>query len=329
MKLSAFFLSLLIALASAKPIGLQARQGGSPKDTAISFLRPAGVPEAMLNLIKAGPDALIQQIMGSGPEQLQNTINSLKAGKIPTIPGTTPKNLMLQFLPGLGVPAPMIELVKATPDAIMGRTAQLPVTQLQPIIDQLKQGQIPTIPGVTAKQLIVASLPGLGVPAATVSMIGGLPDATMAQIATLKGPQLQTVISQLKAGQIPQIPGIAGPGAAPAGPAAGPAAVAPVAPGAAPAAAVPAGAVPAGAVPAGAAPAGAAPAGAVPAGAVPAGAVPAGAAPVGVAPAGVAPAGAAPAGAVPAGAAPAGAAPAGPAPVAPAAMAPAAGAKTA
>ncbi|KAK6542722.1 hypothetical protein TWF694_006665 [Orbilia ellipsospora] len=257
MKFSFFCVSIFTAFAAAKPLGLNPRQAGSSKETAISFLRPAGVPEAMLTIIRAGPDALIQQIMGQPPQQLQTTINDLKAGKIPTIPGTTPKNLMLQFLPGLGVPAPMIELVKSTPDAIMSRAATLPVAQLQPIIEQLKQGQIPTIPGVTPKQLIVQTLPGLGVPVATVNMIGGLPDATMAQIATLKGAQLQTVIAQLKAGQIPTIPGITSP-------ATGTAAVPAVAPGAVPAAAgvapVTPGVAPAGVAPVGAAPAGAAPA---------------------------------------------------------------------
>ncbi|RVD83630.1 uncharacterized protein DFL_008012 [Arthrobotrys flagrans] len=179
-------------------------------DAAVNFLKPIGVPQGMLDLIKVGPPELVQKIISQPPDKLQATIETLKQGKIPAVDGISPKDLMVQFLPGLKVPDFMIELVKGAPDDIIARISTLPIDKLQPIIDEMKQGKIPAVPDVAPKDLIVQFLPGIGVPESTVNLVKSLPDLAVGTILGLQGDQLKSVIGELKQGKIPNIPGLTG-----------------------------------------------------------------------------------------------------------------------
>ncbi|KAK6528616.1 hypothetical protein TWF281_009854 [Arthrobotrys megalospora] len=179
-------------------------------DAAVNFLKPIGVPQGMLDLIKVGPPELVQKIISQPPDKLQATIETLKQGKIPIVDGISPKDLMVQFLPGLKVPDFMIELVKGAPDDIIAKIATLPIDKLQPIIDDMKQGKIPAVPDVAPKDLIVQFLPGIGVPESTVNLVKSLPDSAVGTIIGLQGDQLKSVIGELKQGKIPSIPGLTG-----------------------------------------------------------------------------------------------------------------------
>ncbi|KAJ6259628.1 hypothetical protein Dda_5266 [Drechslerella dactyloides] len=183
MKVSTIFVSILLAsVSSAIPLGARSFGGSastdvaslnhgatdgaivhtpdapakrqqtpnSLKDLVISFLQPLGIPQQMLDLIKNAPDSVVQQIMKLPADQLQNVINQLKEGKIPTVPGIKPKDLVMQFIGTLNIPANVVQQIQGLPDSVFEQIQQLPFSQLQQVISELQQGRIPNIPGVSA-----------------------------------------------------------------------------------------------------------------------------------------------------------------------------------
>ncbi|KAK6533767.1 hypothetical protein TWF694_002698 [Orbilia ellipsospora] len=126
---------------------IQKRGDSDVKETAISLLQPLGLPDYMLTLLKSVPDTLLQKIMSLSPDQLDPVFNDLKAGKFPKINGIAPKDLILQVLPGLGVPEPTINMVKGLTDSAIQGMTNLSGPQLQQAITDLKQGKMPNIQG--------------------------------------------------------------------------------------------------------------------------------------------------------------------------------------
>ncbi|KAK6359681.1 hypothetical protein TWF696_000824 [Orbilia brochopaga] len=184
-----------------------AKKPGLIKKVATRVLGRLGVPDSMMQLIAAVPDDLLKKMIRQPLGQLKTTLDTLKAGKIPTVPGVSSKELILQVLPNLNVPPAMVDLIKAAPDALVQKMVDLPGSQLQGLIGQLQQGKIPTIPGISQKELVLQFLPNLGVPPAIVNLIQVAPDSLVQQITSLPADQLQKVISDLKQGKLPNLPG--------------------------------------------------------------------------------------------------------------------------
>ncbi|KAF3933811.1 hypothetical protein ABW20_dc0108455 [Dactylellina cionopaga] len=172
----------------------------------MQFLKPQGVPQAMLDLIQAAPDSVFQGIISQPADKLKGVIADLKAGKIPAVPGQTPKQLIVAFLPGLGVPQSMIELIKSSPDVLVSQITALTIDKLGGVINDLKAGKIPTVPGIAPKNFIVQFLGGNGVPQNMLDLIKALPDSIITQIQAIPADKLPGVIADLKAGKIPNLP---------------------------------------------------------------------------------------------------------------------------
>ncbi|KAJ6260486.1 DNA-directed RNA polymerase III subunit rpc4 [Drechslerella dactyloides] len=203
----------LASIADETPTGSRfdieatAQRPGLIKRLATRVLGRLGVPDSMMQLIAAVPDDLLKKMIRQPLGQLKGTLDTLKAGKIPQVPGVSPKELILQVLPNLNVPPAMVDLIKAAPDALVQKMVDLPGTQLQGLITQLQQGKIPTIPGISQKELVLQFLPNLGVPPAIVNLIQVAPDSLVQQITSLPADQLQNVINDLKQGKLPNLPG--------------------------------------------------------------------------------------------------------------------------
>ncbi|KAF3923446.1 hypothetical protein ABW21_db0207386 [Orbilia brochopaga] len=199
---------LQAAVPADAEVGIEAAQRpGLIKRIATRVLGRLGVPASMMQLIAAVPDDLLKKMIRQPLGQLKTTLDTLKAGKIPAVPGVSPKELILQVLPNLNVPPAMVDLIKAAPDSLIQKMVDLPGDQLQGLITQLQQGKIPTIPGISQKDLVLQFLPNLGVPPAIVNLIQAAPDSLVQQITSLPADQLQKVISDLKSGKLPQLPG--------------------------------------------------------------------------------------------------------------------------
>ncbi|KAK6344342.1 hypothetical protein TWF696_007981 [Orbilia brochopaga] len=137
------------AFSTPNPLPKRQQNTNSLKDLVLSFLAPLNIPPVFLQLIKNAPDSVVQQIMTLPPDQLQNVINQLKEGKIPTVPGIKPKDLVMQFLGQLNIPPNVVQQIQGMPDSVFEQIAQLPFSQLQQVIADLQQGKIPTqLPGV-------------------------------------------------------------------------------------------------------------------------------------------------------------------------------------
>ncbi|KAF3920458.1 hypothetical protein ABW20_dc0105602 [Dactylellina cionopaga] len=126
------------------------------KNLVVNYLQQNKTPQIIIDLIKTAPDAVVAKIMKLPPKDLQTVVDQLKSGKIPTIPGITPKELVVGFLTPLNIPATTMGYIKDAPDSMFERITNLPLAQLEAVINDLKGGRIPTIAGVTD------GLPGVG-----------------------------------------------------------------------------------------------------------------------------------------------------------------------
>ncbi|KAK6505155.1 hypothetical protein TWF481_007076 [Arthrobotrys musiformis] len=177
------------------------------KKIGLNLMGTFGVPKDMLELIGAVPDPLLKQMIKQPLGQLMSSLDSLKAGKIPTLPGVAPKDLILQVLPNLGVPDNMVNLIKAAPDSFIQKITNLPGGQLSASIKELKQGKIPTIPGVDKAEMIAEFLPALGLPTLVLNILKATPGA-IEQLGNLDANQLDKLLKDFKEGKFTGIPGL-------------------------------------------------------------------------------------------------------------------------
>ncbi|RVD84588.1 uncharacterized protein DFL_006329 [Arthrobotrys flagrans] len=185
-----------------------AHAGGSLiKKIGLNLMGTLGVPKDMLELIGAVPDDMLKKMIKQPLGQLKSSLDSLKAGKIPNLPGVAPKELILQVLPNLGVPDNMVNLIKAAPDSFISKITDLPGGQLSSTIKELKAGKIPTIPGVDKADMILQFLPSLGLPSLVVDILKATPGA-IEQLGNLDANQLDKLLKDFKEGKFTGIPGL-------------------------------------------------------------------------------------------------------------------------
>ncbi|KAF3914897.1 hypothetical protein ABW20_dc0107048 [Dactylellina cionopaga] len=180
------------------------------KRLAVKAMGTLGVPDDMLQLIAAVPDPLLKKMVMQPLGKLKDSLDSLKAGKIPQVPGVDPKELMLAVLPNMGVSPAMLELVKAAPDSFTQQILNMPGDQLSSTIAQLKQGKIPSIPGVSKKDLILQFLPGLGINPVFIDVLKAAPEETFEAIANQPPEKLQSLLTGLKNGEVPELGNLPG-----------------------------------------------------------------------------------------------------------------------
>ncbi|KAK6360656.1 hypothetical protein TWF730_006791 [Orbilia blumenaviensis] len=177
------------------------------KNIGLSLMGTLGVPKDMLELIGAVPDPLLKSMIKQPLGKLKASLDSLKAGKIPELPGVSPKELIMQVLPNLGVPANMVNLIKAAPDEFIGKITSLPGGQLSSTIKELKAGKIPTIPGVDKTEMILSFLPSLGLPSVVVDILKATPGA-IEKLGSMTADELQKLLDDFKNGKFTGIPGL-------------------------------------------------------------------------------------------------------------------------
>ncbi|KAK6511717.1 hypothetical protein TWF481_000623 [Arthrobotrys musiformis] len=125
------------------------QDSGGLKKLVTNYLVQKQAPKRIIDFVETADDALVARIMQLPPNDMQNVVGALEEGKIPTIPGIPPKELVLSFLEPLGIPADTMTKIRNAPDATFDNITKLPLSQLDTVIIQLQAGKIPNIPGVT------------------------------------------------------------------------------------------------------------------------------------------------------------------------------------
>ncbi|KAF3916169.1 hypothetical protein AA313_de0205496 [Arthrobotrys entomopaga] len=149
------------------------------KSIVSKYLKDHQTPQIIIDLIQTAPDDVLGKIMALPPDKLQAVVEQLRAGHIPNIEGITPKQLVVSFLQNLGLPAQTMGMISDAPDTLFNSITKLPLDQLAGVIEQLKHGVIPNIPGVYQ----APAQPGLGVQNAMAQVPGAMPDAPTATSA--------------------------------------------------------------------------------------------------------------------------------------------------
>ncbi|KAF3311960.1 hypothetical protein TWF173_007632 [Orbilia oligospora] len=119
------------------------------KKLVINYLTQKKAPARIIQFVETAPDQLVGRIMQLPPQDMQNVVGALEEGRIPSIPGIPPKELVLSFLQPLGIPADTMSKITNAPDTVFNNITKLPLKDLDAVIISLQGGVIPNIPGVT------------------------------------------------------------------------------------------------------------------------------------------------------------------------------------
>ncbi|KAK6345187.1 hypothetical protein TWF718_007113 [Orbilia javanica] len=121
--------------------------GVPQKELMNGVLTNMGVPKTALAFIDAAPASFMTQITSLTADQLIPIIETMAAGKLPTIPGSTKADMILGALPSLGLPSLVVDILKATPGTIE-QLGELNFEQLDKMLVDFKAGKFTGIPGL-------------------------------------------------------------------------------------------------------------------------------------------------------------------------------------